>query len=71
MNDDISLAGFEGEAWVSKHSSDLQCVFVAGNGFVGYVTNPQALPSGRTVGDENRAQLHDFLDRWIDSMVSK
>ena len=52
-------------AYINIKTSDERIEFSSGTGFGSILVNPLKTDNGQTVGERNRALLHDKLDAWL------
>jgi hypothetical protein len=68
MVEEVLVNGFEsrpiGEIGVRTALERIE--FSSSNGFGHLLTNPRMTDNGQTVGERNRAYLHEKLDAWLD-----
>ena len=53
---------------VAVRSNDEGLTFQAGGAVKGWLASDELLVDGRTVGEMNRALLHERLDQWIEKV---
>ena len=66
MTEETLIDGYSSPlAYINIKTSDERIEFSSDTGFGSILVNPLKTDNGQTVGERNRALLHDKLDAWL------
>ena len=67
MREEVLVEGFESRpiGTIAIKMTAEKIEFSSDNGFGRLLTNPRLTDNGQTVGERNRAELHERLDEWL------
>jgi hypothetical protein len=68
MREEVLIEGFESRATgaIAIKMTAEKIEFFSDKGFGRLLTNPRLTTNVQTVGERNRAELHERLDEWLD-----
>jgi hypothetical protein len=68
MREEVLIEGFESRPTgsIAIRMTAEKIEFSSKNGFGRLLTNPRLTDNGQTVGERNRAEIHERLDEWLD-----